>query len=131
MIRLKPAAIFAAVAALALSPARVAAQAEAKPISLGMAIDHLADGGTHGPEVTAILPDRTGAAMGFKVGDILVEAGGQSISADVLRAYLKAKKPGDQLTFKVKRAGAIVELTGTGIAAPEGAPPMTIPQPAE
>jgi S1-C subfamily serine protease len=123
------AAMLAAGAALALSPAHVAAQAAAKPVSLGIKFDHMAGGGTDGPEVTEILPGRNGAAVGFKVGDILIEAGGKPISAEVLREYMKNKKVGDQLTFKVKRAGAVLDLSGTVMEAPEGAPPTNL-QPA-
>lgn len=124
MNKLKFAAILAAGAALALSPAHVAAQAPAKPASLGVQI---ADN-PEGPEITALLPDRTGAAIGFKVGDILLEAGGKPISPEVLQDYVKQIKEGDQVSFKVKRAGATVDLTGKGVAKPEGAPAPT-PQP--
>ena len=128
MIKLKFAAILAAGVALALSPAHVAAQATAKPVSLGIQFSGNPEGTE--AEVVKMLPDRTGAAMGFKVGDILIEAGGKPVSREVLMAYMKEKKEGDELSFKVKRGGAVIELTGKGMAAPEGAPPMT-PQPEE
>lgn len=115
MIKLNFAAVLTAAAALALSPAHVAAQAEAKPVSLGIAFS----GNPEGAEVMQMLPDRTGAAIGFKVGDILIEAGGKPISQEVLMDYMKQLKDGDQVSFKVKRAGAVVELTGTGRAAPK------------
>ena len=120
MNRLKLAAILAA--ALALSPAHVAAQA-AKPVSLGIQFSGNPEGTE--AEVVQMLPDRTGAAIGFKVGDILIEAGGKPISPEALMAYMKQAKEGDQVSFKVRRAGTVVELSGTGMAAPEGAPPMT------
>lgn len=123
MNRLNFALAFAAGAALALSPGPVAAQAPAKPISLGIQFSGNPEGTE--AEVVQMLPDRTGAAMGFKVGDVLIEAGGKPVSREVLMAYMKEKKEGDQLSFKVKRGGAIIELTGKGMAAPEGAPPMT------
>ncbi len=119
----KFAAILAAGAALALSPAYVAAQGAAKPVSLGIQFSGNPEGTE--AEVVRMLPDRTGAAIGFKVGDILIEAGGKPVSREVLMAYMKEKKDGDQLSFKVKRAGAVIELTGKGMAAPEGAPAMT------
>jgi S1-C subfamily serine protease len=128
MNKVKFAAILAAGAAFAMSPAHVAAQAAAKPVSLG--IQFSGNPEDTEAEVVRMLPDRTGAAIGFKVGDILIEAGGKPISQKVLRAYMNEKKEGDQLSFKVKRAGAVIELTGKGMAAPEGAPPMTI-QPEE
>lgn len=124
MSKFKVAAILAAGAALGLSPAHVAAQAAAKPVSLGIQFSGNPDGTE--AEVIQMLPDRTGAAIGFKVGDILIEAGGKPISREVLQEYMKQVKEGDQLRFKVKRAGAIVELTGKGMAAPEGAPAMTL-----
>jgi S1-C subfamily serine protease len=123
MNKLKFAAILAAGAALALSPAHVAAQVAAKPVSLGIQFSGNPEGTE--AEVVQMLPDRTGAAMGFKVGDIVIEVGGKPVSREVLMAYMKEKKEGDQLTFKVKRAGAVIELTGKGMAAPEGAPAMT------
>lgn len=110
--------ILVAAVALALSSADVAAQTAAKPVSLGVQFLVTEDG----PEVTDMLPDRTGVAIGFKVGDILIEAGGKPISEAVLMEYLQAKKAGDQLSFKVKRADAVIELTGKALAAPAGAP---------
>lgn len=117
------AAILAAGAALALSPTYAGAKAAAKAASLGVQFS----GTPEGAEVTAMLPDRGGAAIGFKIGDLLIEAGGQPISQEVLQAYMKEKKEGDRLSFKVKRAGAVVELTGKAMAAPEGAPAPTAP----
>ena len=126
MNKSKFAVLIAAGALLALSPLHLAAQAPAKPVSLGIQFSGNPEGTE--AEVVQMLPDRTGAAIGFKVGDILIEAGGKPVSREVLMAYMKEKKEGDQLSFKVKRAGAVVELTGKGMAAPEGAPAMT-PQP--
>jgi predicted metalloprotease with PDZ domain len=125
MNKLNFAAILAAGAALALSPAHVAAQAEAKPVSMGIRLKPHAEGG----EVAVLLPGLTGAAVGFEVGDILIEAGGTPVSPKVLQEYMKTVRAGDQVSFKVKRAGAVVELTGKGVAAPEGASaPMAQPQ---
>lgn len=111
-------AVLAAGAALALSPAPVAAQAAARPVSLGVSFQVTPDG----PTVAEILPERGGEALGLKIGDIMVEAGGKPISQEVLQAYMKQLKPGDPMSFKVKRAGAVVELTGKAMATPEGAP---------
>ncbi len=125
MNKLKFAAILAAGAALALSPAHLAAQAAPKPVSLGVQLT----GNAEGAEVTALLPDRTGAALGLKIGDILIEAGGKPISQEVLQEYMKQLKEGDEVSLKVKRAGAVLDLTGKGKAAPEGAPvPTAQPQ---
>ena len=99
-----------------------------KAVSLGVQFSGNPEGTE--AEVVKMLPDRTGAAIGFRVGDILIEAGGKPVSREVLMAYMKEKKEGDQLSFKVRRGSAVVELAGKGMAAPEGAPPLT-PQPEE
>ena len=109
-------------AALALSHAHADDQAASKPVSLGVQIMVTPEG----PEIVDMLPDRTAAAIGFRLGDILVEVGGKPISEEVLMEYLQEKKAGDQLSFKVKRADVVIELTGEAIAAAEGAP---APQP--
>jgi C-terminal processing protease CtpA/Prc len=125
MNKLKFAAFLAAGAALALSPAHVVAQTEAKPASIGLQIA----GGPDGPEIMEVFPDRTAAAIGFKVGDILIEAGGKPVTPEVLQDYGKQLKAGDQVSFKVKRAGEMIELTGKALAAPEGEPaPAAQPQ---
>ena len=128
MKKISLAAILVAGAALLLSPVPGAAEGSAKPVSLGIQLSGNPEGTE--AEVVKMLPDRTGAAIGFKVGDVLIEAGGKPVSREVLMTYLKEKRAGDQLSFKVRRGGAVVELTGKGMAAPEGAPAMTT-QPSE
>lgn len=124
MKNLKFATMFAIGAALALSPAHVAAQAAGKQVSFGAQIQAKPDG----PEIAALLPDRTAAMIGFKVGDILLEVGGQPVSREAFGAYMNGKKEGDVLSFKVRRAGAVVELSGKAVSAPEGTPaPATQP----
>ena len=123
MKTVKFAAILAAGASLALAPAPVAAQA-AKPF-YGIQIQVTPEG----PKVVEVMPGFTADAIGLEVGDILLEAGGKPISQEVLQEYQKDKKVGDELTFKVNRAGAVVELTGKAVAAPEAAPaPPAQPQ---
>ena len=124
MNKLKFAAMLAAGAALALSPAHVAAQAAAKPVSLGVKLQVSPEGA----EVAEMLPDRTAAAVGLKVGDILVEAGGKPISPEVLQEYVKQLSEGDQVSFKVKRAGVVTDVSGKAVGAPEGAPVPTMQQ---
>jgi S1-C subfamily serine protease len=124
MTKLNFAAIFIAGSALTLSPGPVVAQAPAKAVSLG--IQFAGNPENDEAEVMKMLPGRTGAAMGFKVGDILTEAGGKPVSREVLTDYLKDKKEGDQLSFKVRRGDNVIELTGKAMAAP----PITA-QPAE
>jgi S1-C subfamily serine protease len=130
MTRFKLAALLAAGASLALPSAHAAAQSVTKTISLGVQMAVRPEG----PEVVAMRPDRTAAAAGFKVGDILLEVGGKPVSQEVLQAYLKQTKEGDQVNFKVKRAGAVVELSGKAVGVPEGEPaptgqPVTITRP--
>lgn len=132
MNRLNFAVIVAAGSALAMSPTHVAAQAPANSVSLGIALMP----GEEGPEVAKVFPNRGGEALGLKVGDIVVEAGGMPISPEVLQAYMKQLKPGDQMRFKVKRTGAILELTGKAMATPKNSPapnlqPVGQPGPAE
>jgi len=121
MNKLKFAAILAAGAALALSPTHVAAQATATPVNMGIQLKAHAEGA----EVAAMSPDGTGAAMGLKVGDIVMEVDGKPISREVVQEHAQRTKVGDRISFKVKRAGAIVEMTGKALAAPEGAPAPT------
>ena len=125
MKKLNFAAILAAGAALALSPAHVAAQAGASQVNMGIQLKAHAEGA----EVAAMSPDGTGAAMGLKVGDIVTEVDGKPISREVVQEHAQKTKVGDQISFKVKRAGAVIDLSGKALAAPEGAPaPAAQPQ---
>ena len=118
-------AIFAAGAALALSSAPVAAQAESKAVAMGIQLKPHAEGA----EVAALLPDQTAAAMGVKLGDIILEVDGKPISREVVMEHAKQTKVGDQIRFKVKRAGAVMDLSGKALPAPEAAPaPAAQPQ---
>jgi S1-C subfamily serine protease len=118
MNKLKFAAIVAFGAAMALSPANIAAQEAAKPLGLGVNLDHTAEGET---QVMAVRPGSTGAALGLKAGDILLEAGGRPMSSEVYNAYMKDKRVGDDLVFKVRREGASIELKGKGVVEPQRA----------
>jgi S1-C subfamily serine protease len=109
MNKLKFAALFAAGAALALSPAHVAAQA-GPPIQLK---EH-----PEGAEVAVMVPEGPAAVLGLKVRDIVLEVGGKAISREVLQEYMQSKKEGDPVSFKVKRAGAVVDVTGKAPAPP-------------
>ena len=95
-----------------------AAQAESKPISMGIKLMRT----PAGPAVGSIAPDRTGAALGFKVGDLLLDSDGKPITPQVLEAYMDGKEVGDELSFKVKRGETVIELKGKGLAAPEAIP---------
>jgi S1-C subfamily serine protease len=58
--------------------------------------------------------------LGLKVGDIVLEVGGKPISREVLQEYMREKKEGDPVSFKVKRAGTVVDVTGKAPAPPQG-----------
>ncbi len=100
MNRFKFTALIAAGAALAL-PTYVAAQ-DGPPIQLKR---H-----SEGAEVT-VLRGRA-LDLGLKIGDIVMEVGGKAISPQVLQEYMEGKKEGDPVSFKVKRAGTIVDVAG-------------------
>jgi S1-C subfamily serine protease len=110
MNKLKFTAILAG-AALALSPASVAAQ-EGPPMQLKPHAE--------GAEVAIMQPNGPAASLGLKVGDIILEVGGKPITREVLQEYMQSKKDGEPVSFKVKRAGAIVEVTGKVPAPPQG-----------
>ena len=80
--------------------------------ALGVSLERHAEGAL----VTVVNPDGTAAAMGVKVGDIIVELDDKPISPQVVQEYLQKTKIGDQVRMKVKRGGAIVELTGKAMA---------------
>jgi C-terminal processing protease CtpA/Prc len=111
MRKLKFTAILAAGAVLALSPAHVAAQAP-PPIQLQQHPE--------GAEVIVMLSDGPAASLGLMVGDIVLEVGGKPISREVLQEYMSSKEEGEPVSFKVKRAGGVIDVTGTAPAPPQG-----------
>ena len=111
MNNLKFAAIVAAGAALALPSTHVAAQA-GPPIQLKQHPE--------GAEVAIMAPDGPAAVLGLKVGDIVLEVGGKTISREVLQEYMSSKQEGDPVSFKVKRAGAVIDVNGKAPARPQG-----------
>jgi S1-C subfamily serine protease len=113
MNKFKIAAILAAGAAIALSPANVAAQS-APPFIMGFGLKQNAEGA----EVAFIGPGSTAAALGLKIGDIITELDGKPISPEVANAHAQKTKLGDEVKVKVKRDGAIVELTAKAVPAP-------------
>jgi S1-C subfamily serine protease len=111
MNKLKLAAILAAGVALALPAAQVAAQG-GPPIQLKQHPE--------GAEVIILAADGPAAVLGLKVGDIVIEVGGKPISREVLQEYMMGKKEGDPVSFKVKREGTLVDVTGKAPAPPQG-----------
>jgi CubicO group peptidase (beta-lactamase class C family) len=82
--------------------------------ALGLSLEQHPEGAL----VRVVAPGGTAAAMGVRVGDVIVELDGKSISPQVVQEYLQKTKIGDQVTTKVKRGGAIMALTGKAMAAP-------------
>ena len=107
MNKSKFAAILALGAALALSPAHVAAQ-EGPPIQLKQHPE--------GAEVSVMQSDGPAASLGLQLGDIVIEVGGTPISPEVLQEYMQSKAEGDAVSFKVKRAGSVLDVNGTAPA---------------
>lgn len=117
MNKFKFTAILAAGAALALSPAYAAAQAGAQAFHMGIqAQDH-----PEGALISNVDPAGTAAAMGLKVGDVVIELDGKPISQQVVQEHTQRTKVGDQISMKVKREGATVELTGKALGKPAAA----------
>jgi S1-C subfamily serine protease len=103
MNNLKFVAVLVAGAALAVSPAHVAAQA-GPPIQLKQHPE--------GAEVASLDSDGPAASLGLKVGDIVLEVGGKPISQQVLQEYMSSKQQGDPVSFKVRRADAVIDVDG-------------------
>lgn len=97
------ATMLAAPIALALSPAHVAAQA-GPPIQLKQHPE--------GAEVIIMVPGGPASSLGLQVGDIVLEVGGKPISREALQEYMNSKQEGDAVSFKVKRAEAVIDVAG-------------------
>ncbi|MCR5869457.1 MULTISPECIES: PDZ domain-containing protein [unclassified Sphingomonas] len=113
MKRLYFAAFFAAGAAFALSPGHVSAQTPG-PVNMGIQLKEHPEGA----EVMAVLPGATAAAMGLKVGDIVLELGGKPISRELVQEHAQNTKAGDTITLKVKRGKEILQLAGPALPPP-------------
>lgn len=86
--------------------------------ALGLSLEKHPEGAL----VRSVTPGGTSAAMGVKPGDIIVELGGQPVSPQVVQAYVQKTKIGDQVTMRVKREGAIMDLIGKAMALPPQPP---------
>jgi hypothetical protein len=82
-----------------------------------------------GVPVGVVEPDATGAALGLRPGDVIVEANRSPIRSDAdLVRFITTMRVGDSLAITVLRDGRRVALSGTAIAG--GPPPgMTIRRP--
>ncbi len=72
-----------------------------------------------GAQVENVQPDSPADQAGVRVGDIIVEVGGQAVTADTLRAELAKHAVGDELTVSVLRGGETIDLDVTLAARPE------------
>ncbi len=121
--RLIAAALVLAAAVLGgADPARAQDGAK-KPPYLGVGIEQ----GAPRPTIAQVAPGSPGEAMGVKVGDVIVEANGSPIAtvADLQKAFAD-KVAGDDVSFKLERAGAIVEVAGKLGEQPTPEPPPSV-----
>jgi len=96
---------------LAKAPTRDDGERGAKVPRLGLtlaAAKQVAGSGDEGVVVTAIDPDGPAASRGFKTGDVILEAGGKTVSvpSDVSKAVAEARKDGKRsILVRVKSGG--------------------------
>ena len=118
---------FVGAAALALSIAAVAHAQQAQPtaataqpqVGLGLAIEEE----PQGPRVGAVAPWGTGAAIGVRPGDILLQLGGRPVSGPQSASeYTQSLKVGDPVSITVRRDGRTLELKGRALARPPSPP---------
>jgi len=84
---------------------------QAKPF-LGVAINPVDNGG--GIAVREVTPDSPAAKAGLKTGDRVLKIGDQEVKGvEQFLETVAAKKPGDQLTLQIRRAGKEQDLTVT------------------
>ena len=73
---------------------------------LGVTFDEASDA----PRITALSEDGPAAAAGLKEGDLITNFDGKDVStSDDVRAIIRKKKPGDEVTVIVKRGTKTVE----------------------
>ena len=119
---------FAGAALLALCVAAASHAQQAQPaakaqpsVGLGMALQNTPEGA----RVAGVLPTGTAAAMGVQPGDIILQVGGRPLTGpQVWSAYVQSLRVGDRVTFRVRREGRELELTGTAQAASPAPPPL-------
>jgi serine protease Do len=57
-------------------------------------------------EVIEVYPDTPARKAGVKAGDVIVSVGGQKVAdRDALAAFMRKKKPGDEISLEVRRDG--------------------------
>jgi S1-C subfamily serine protease len=111
--------------ALALAAAAPAQDTPTRPPPLGVTIEPTdAGAGNTGYTVRSVLPDSPAAAAGFRPGDVITGADGKAFTdRDALLTFLGRHKPGDKVSFQVRRDGQEKTLTvtlGGRPAAPRG-----------
>jgi S1-C subfamily serine protease len=84
-------------------------------VYLGITVEPRDDGADPaGVRVQSVTPDSPAAKAGLKAGDVIEKVGDQAVrDFDGLLAQLAKHKPGEQLTFQVKRGDAEQQLTVT------------------
>ena len=114
-------------AALALALATVADAQLAQPtaataqpqVGLGLGIEPSSEG----PKVGFVPAAGTGAAIGVRVGDILVKFGERPVPGpQTWGEYSKGMKVGDPVSITIRRNGRTLELKGNALPPPPSAP---------
>ncbi len=101
--------IIAPLAVMALLVTTVHAQDQEKATAYAGFGLKPAEGG-QGFEITMVQADSPAEKGGFKVGDVIVKLNGMDVSQDLLVKHVKKGKPGDSVTFTVKRDGKEQEI---------------------
>jgi len=77
-------------------------------------LDQFGITGTAGLLVTAVTTGSAADEAGLEIGDVIVDADGESTdSTDVLSGLIRNKQPGDDITLTTERAGQAREITVT------------------
>ena len=80
--------------------------------------------GRPGASVVELVPGGTGAALGLRPGDVIIEANGKPIaSSEDMQAFTRGLRPGDRIELKVVRNAEPMTLTGVAAA---GGPPVAV-----
>ncbi|HVG48526.1 MAG TPA: hypothetical protein VM899_10385, partial [Rubellimicrobium sp.] len=126
---------FAGAAALALSVAAIAdaqqapptaATAQPAPLEVGAGLG--LEPTSEGPKVVFLPKGGTGAALGVRVGDIVLKYGEISVTGpQSWREYAQGMKVGDPVSITVRRDGRTIKLKGKGLAPPPTPPNRSTP----
>jgi S1-C subfamily serine protease len=82
--------------------------------SLGIAVDPAASADEGGLVVREVIPDSPAAKAGMRQGDVITKVGKRQVQDfDALLNFLATHKPGDKVSFHVKRDGKEQDVTVT------------------